>query len=73
MKLNIKDIDQEFQDEFKKDFEYWNGWTNDKTLLLGILENGKTKAKCLHKFKHCENKCKKAKENVFYCEFCGED
>jgi hypothetical protein len=72
MKLSIKDIDQEFQDEFKKDFEHWKNEEN-KNLKYGILKNQAVKAKCLHKFKHCENKCKKAKENVFHCEFCGED
>lgn len=72
MKLTIKDIDKEFQDEFKKDFEYWKN-EEDENLKNAILKNQETKVICQHKFKHCENKCEKAKENVFHCEFCGED
>lgn len=71
-KNKIETFDKELQDEFKKDVEFWNNYDNEHVKYC-VLINTITKYICIHKFKNCENKCEKAKENVFHCEFCWED
>jgi hypothetical protein len=72
--LTIKDLDPEFQEEFKKEAGFFGkNFSDDSFLKNGILINIATKMICKHKYKHCEEKCNYGKENIFSCKYCGED
>jgi hypothetical protein len=69
IKNKIEVLDEDLKKEYNKEFEYWNDY-HDEHVKFCVLINNISKYVCVQKFRHCENKCKRAKENIFHCEFC---
>ena len=71
-KNKIETLDKDLQEEYIKEFEHWNNYSNE-CVKFCIIINIITKLVCIQKFRHCKLQCEKAKENIFHCEFCGGD
>jgi len=72
--MTIKDLDQEFQDKFKKECDFWGEHCSDDSLLKnGILCNIADKLISEHKYKHCQDRCYPSALNIFNCRYCEKE